>query len=294
MIFRSKYFIPLVLVCAAVLVAGVLFSSVPSKSNQNTGSTLTNEGNGNQDNNPANGGSACPQDAKVCPDGSSVGRVGPNCEFAPCPTMATTTPVALGKIYETDFLKVTIPDGWTAAEANQTTYVPSGTGSDKPVISPNPAAVNITQGNYILYINAQAQQASGVEGGRFAEISMGAPSADAVVIYQPGGPCGTSEKYPAFGDHQRYDWYLSKTDRHAEDCAAYAGDAPVWYFSYVSKTGGYINYYTAGNPPGYVMTMAYNSKDITAFPKKGSPELERALSDMTTIVNSLVLKYKAQ
>lgn len=27
----------------------------------------------------------CPEDAKVCPDGSSVGRIGPNCEFAPCP-----------------------------------------------------------------------------------------------------------------------------------------------------------------------------------------------------------------
>jgi len=28
---------------------------------------------------------ACTQEAKVCPDGSSVGRTGPNCEFAPCP-----------------------------------------------------------------------------------------------------------------------------------------------------------------------------------------------------------------
>ena len=27
----------------------------------------------------------CTMDAKVCPDGSSVGRVGPNCEFAACP-----------------------------------------------------------------------------------------------------------------------------------------------------------------------------------------------------------------
>ena len=25
-------------------------------------------------------------DAKLCPDGSYVGRVGPRCEFAPCPT----------------------------------------------------------------------------------------------------------------------------------------------------------------------------------------------------------------
>ena len=29
---------------------------------------------------------ACTADAKICPDGSGVGRVGPNCEFAPCPS----------------------------------------------------------------------------------------------------------------------------------------------------------------------------------------------------------------
>lgn len=28
----------------------------------------------------------CTMDAKVCPDGSTVGRTGPNCEFATCPT----------------------------------------------------------------------------------------------------------------------------------------------------------------------------------------------------------------
>ncbi|MDO8633666.1 MAG: hypothetical protein Q7K34_00030 [archaeon] len=28
---------------------------------------------------------ACTLEAKICPDGSAVGRVGPNCEFAPCP-----------------------------------------------------------------------------------------------------------------------------------------------------------------------------------------------------------------
>lgn len=35
-------------------------------------------------NNPGQG-QACTDDAKICPDGSSVGRTGPNCEFAPCP-----------------------------------------------------------------------------------------------------------------------------------------------------------------------------------------------------------------
>jgi hypothetical protein len=28
---------------------------------------------------------ACTMDAKICPDGTGVGRVGPNCEFAVCP-----------------------------------------------------------------------------------------------------------------------------------------------------------------------------------------------------------------
>ena len=28
---------------------------------------------------------ACTQEAKICPDGSAVGRTGSNCEFAPCP-----------------------------------------------------------------------------------------------------------------------------------------------------------------------------------------------------------------
>jgi hypothetical protein len=33
----------------------------------------------------------CHQDAKICPDGSSVGRTGPNCEFAACPSHAATS-----------------------------------------------------------------------------------------------------------------------------------------------------------------------------------------------------------
>lgn len=31
---------------------------------------------------------ACTADAKMCPDGSFVGRIGPNCEFAACPSSA--------------------------------------------------------------------------------------------------------------------------------------------------------------------------------------------------------------
>lgn len=34
---------------------------------------------------------ACTMEAKLCPDGSYVGRTGPNCAFAPCPSGAATT-----------------------------------------------------------------------------------------------------------------------------------------------------------------------------------------------------------
>lgn len=33
-----------------------------------------------------NAGTACTEEAKICPDGSSVGRVGPDCQFAECPS----------------------------------------------------------------------------------------------------------------------------------------------------------------------------------------------------------------
>lgn len=33
---------------------------------------------------------ACTMEAKLCPDGSAVGRTGPNCEFAACPSVPTT------------------------------------------------------------------------------------------------------------------------------------------------------------------------------------------------------------
>ena len=32
----------------------------------------------------------CTKDARICPDGSTVGRVPPSCNFAPCPTIAPT------------------------------------------------------------------------------------------------------------------------------------------------------------------------------------------------------------
>jgi hypothetical protein len=43
---------------------------------------------------------ACTEEAKICSDGSAVGRTGPNCEFAPCPeeTGTVTGRVSVGPL----------------------------------------------------------------------------------------------------------------------------------------------------------------------------------------------------
>ena len=45
---------------------------------------------------------ACTADAKLCPDGSSVGRIGPNCEFVECPVVKSEVYISDWKIYKNE------------------------------------------------------------------------------------------------------------------------------------------------------------------------------------------------
>jgi hypothetical protein len=47
---------------------------------------------------------ACTQEAKLCPDGSYVGRTGPNCEFAPCPEAKIIEPIQIISLNSSIFL----------------------------------------------------------------------------------------------------------------------------------------------------------------------------------------------
>lgn len=64
----------------------------------------------------SSGGEAvCMQEARVCPDGSYVGRTGPQCEFAACPTIATSSMhTSNWKIYTSDTFGFTLryPGAW--------------------------------------------------------------------------------------------------------------------------------------------------------------------------------------
>jgi hypothetical protein len=65
---------------------------------------------------------ACTMEAKICPDGSSVGRTGPNCEFSACP-VATATP--------TDTASPTV------SPVMSPTASPSGSPTSSPSASPS-------------------------------------------------------------------------------------------------------------------------------------------------------------
>lgn len=75
-----------VLVGLALIISGVVWyrSSNSSGENNTAATVLSNQTDSN--------GVACTMDAKICPDGSSVGRVGPNCEFAACPAPINGSP----------------------------------------------------------------------------------------------------------------------------------------------------------------------------------------------------------
>jgi hypothetical protein len=199
----------------------------------------------------------------------SLSVLSASCNSAVAPTNDSPAPVST---FENEYLKNSLPDGWNAY-----------------AVSSNPAAVNITKGKYIIYINTRATQASGVEGGRFAEIAMGAPSADAVVTVQPSPPCGDSKQTKVLDAYSRTDLYVNKLD-NKEYCSGPENDKTVWYFSYISKDQGYFIHTWNNRPTNLVITMAYNSKNISDFPTEDSPELSEAFASITEMIGSLELK----
>lgn len=60
---------------------------------------------------------ACTQEAKQCPDGSFVGRTGPNCEFSACPTIKVSpvhsqNPASGLKTYASKYFSFEYPQDW--------------------------------------------------------------------------------------------------------------------------------------------------------------------------------------
>lgn len=65
---------------------------------------------------------ACTLEAKMCPDGSAVGRTGPNCEFSACPSPNPSDKTANWITYKSSLIGVELkfPPTWTADEKDET------------------------------------------------------------------------------------------------------------------------------------------------------------------------------
>lgn len=97
---------------------------------------------------------ACTQEAKLCPDGSSVGRTGPNCEFAACSQVQATnisTPNPsqqnLGTMYTSSKFgySFSYPDDWHIISSDNL-YAPQGSLDD--------VLIQSTDGKHLIHVLA--------------------------------------------------------------------------------------------------------------------------------------------
>ena len=96
---------------------------------------------------------ACTLEAKVCPDGTSVGRVGPSCEFAECPT-STVPAVTINKIQP----KPKKDTGLLIAHITLSPICPVERIPPDPACAPKPYSpiVEISMGGSVLQVHADA------------------------------------------------------------------------------------------------------------------------------------------
>ena len=120
---------------------------------------------------------ACTMEAKMCPDGSYVGRVGPNCEFKACPSADSTsnwktyTDIKYGFTFQ-------YPDGWTV---NNQSYTYNGIQArmvdiSSPVINNFPGYENRPVFFHIQFVNPdQEKMIYDNSGYELVEYSNGGP-----------------------------------------------------------------------------------------------------------------------
>lgn len=134
---------------------------------------------------PKTNDKACTQEAKLCSDGSSVGRTGPNCEWAKCPDQSQTTPPTTPPVTNSDNSGVeglitygptcpvqhNPPEPGCADKPYKTDMTASGEASPQIVKyfssgTDGKFRISLTPGKYII---ASADTKGGLFGARFSQ-----------------------------------------------------------------------------------------------------------------------------
>ena len=165
------------------------------------------------------------------------------------------------------YVRMTILPGWT-------------------VDTSKPPLVRVIRGKYVLTIDPIYTHASGIVGGRFGEATQGMRSVEAVRAGVEG-PWGTDcaqpnnalvvTKYLSLAN-----LYTEATKANAEEGCKFPADGKSAWFGAL--------FVGEGSESEYTITLAYNTTDVNALPKKGNPELKRVFSDVATMLKTMELK----
>ena len=213
--------------------------------------------------------------------------------ITPVPTtIVTTTPFV--SYFENDRVKLQIPSSWTSKNLE----------TDNNGIHYTNGGIVLVNGNYTLNIIPFSMgQASGVQGGRFGDISS--------YLYAPELHIDSANCIPAASTEislnsnlYRNDTYYtnSNNDTNIKQSCGNPNQQNVWFGSFIhtKHPGGYFADYAKvvnssnvnSNQEDFdqkdhmVITMSYYSKGINKLPLKNDSNLNLMIQQMTDIINS--------
>ena len=232
------------------------------------------------------------------------------------PSSATNNP--LQNIFEDDRIKVIVPRGWTVEPETSPVY-----GADYNVVGERIVGAVLKNGNYRLYLLTHKSQASGIVGGRFAEIVSYVSPWLANVPNDFGNTCIghlQNQATPVNRQLSRVDLYFNpaKVKKQSQltafkQCGRPARRGDLWYGSYFTETcpaggqpplerdrgcDGYFLVYQnlSGKAPQQdpdwemVYALTYNTNSPNGIPLRGDRTLRRVMQEANGIIDSI--KYK--
>jgi hypothetical protein len=216
-------------------------------------------------------------------------------------------------VFEDDRIRVTIPDDWTLSKPTGTFTTVAGVSKTHTV----PGAL-LAKGKYKLFLLTHHGQASGVQGGRFGEISpyvapwLDTNSTCASYIHPEQTKITAKlSRVDNFYDtaHPTIQFTAPKRPRK---CGAPSASGVFWYGSYFQQTcpalaespedtdcGGYFLYFPdlegkrANEMDASVemtFSLTYDTTNPTTVPRQGDASLKQMLDEASAIVKSITYK----
>lgn len=202
-------------------------------------------------------------------------------------------PSIRGQVYKDDKISVQVPASWQVSILRWANTPRMG--------------AELRKGNYILRLCTGCGQASGVVGGRFAEIAgLVQPWARAD---EPSPPCGTEQRTPVTGKMERVDfWFRRDPDHEVSDanrfCQQPETTDTVWYGSYFAERCSDAGQQAYAECGGFFLHRAwltkktedidemafgltYETSDLDRLPRRNDLKLQEILDEAAAIVRSV-------